>query len=193
MPESNSFVQNIFAGEAKAENFFPYPKVLNSEELSLIEMVTEPINKIWNEQSFDPLKLEDSEQLDESIFTLLKEMGSFGIQVPAEYGGMGCNNTQYARLAEITGQYDLAIGIILGAHQSIGYKGLLLFGNQKQKDTYLPLLASGEKLAAFALTEPGAGKRGNLFRTQTIFFIQAPMPVELNPGPFCQKTKATGF
>lgn len=46
------------------------------------------------------------------------------------------------------------MGIYLGAHQSIGFKGILLVGNQKQKEKYLPKLASGETLAAFALTEP---------------------------------------
>lgn len=85
-------------------------------------------------------------------------MGGFGIQVPPEYGGIGMNNTQYALLAEHVGTHDLAIGIALGAHQSIGYKGLLLFGTDEQKQKYLPDLASGRKIAAFALTEPGAGK-----------------------------------
>ena len=52
------------------------------------------------------------------------------------------------------GQSDLGVGIYLGAHQSIGFKGILLAGNQKQKEKYLPKLSSGETLAAFALTEP---------------------------------------
>ena len=52
------------------------------------------------------------------------------------------------------GQSDLGVGIYLGAHQSIGFKGILLVGNQKQKEKYLPKLATGETLAAFALTEP---------------------------------------
>ena len=157
IPESNSFIQNIFAGEAKGDFFFPFPQVLNSEELSLIDMITELVDRIMSEKSIDTLKLEETEKLDDEIFQMLKERGSFGIQVPVEQGGMGFNNTQYARLVELTGHFELGVGIILGAHQSIGYKGLLLFGSQKQKDTYLPQLASGEKLAAFALTEPTAG------------------------------------
>lgn len=44
------------------------------------------------------------------------------VQVPAEYGGLGCSNTQYARLVEIVGASDLGVGILLGAHQSIGFK-----------------------------------------------------------------------
>ena len=67
------------------------------------------------------------------------------------------SNTQYARFSEIIGSTDLGLGIFLGAHQSIGFKGILLVGNETQKEKYLPDLASGETIAAFALTEPSAG------------------------------------
>lgn len=52
---------------------------------------------------------------------------------------------QYARLVEIVGSHDLGVGITLGAHQSIGFKGILLFGNKAQKEKYLPKLATGKK------------------------------------------------
>lgn len=52
---------------------------------------------------------------------------------------------QYARLVEIVGSHDLGVGITLGAHQSIGFKGILLFGNPAQKEKYLPKLATGKK------------------------------------------------
>lgn len=85
----------------------------------------------------------------------LKEQGAFGIQVPVEHGGLGLTNTQAARLYEIVSASDLAISICLGAHQSIGFKGILLCGTDAQKQKYLPSLASGDRLAAFCLTEPG--------------------------------------
>jgi very long chain acyl-CoA dehydrogenase len=52
----------------------------------------------------------------------LWDLGAFGIQVPQELGGLGLNNTQYARLVEVVGYNDLGVGITLGAHQSIGFK-----------------------------------------------------------------------
>ncbi|CAJ0921508.1 unnamed protein product [Ranitomeya imitator] len=63
----------------------------------------------------------------------------------------------YARLVEIVGQHDLGVGITLGAHQSIGFKGILLYGTEEQKKKYLPRLASGEIIAAYCLTEPTSG------------------------------------
>ena len=52
----------------------------------------------------------------------MRELGAFGLQVPEELGGVGLNNTQYARLTEIVGGNDLGVGIFIGAHQSIGFK-----------------------------------------------------------------------
>uniref|UniRef100_A0A834V7Z4 Very long-chain specific acyl-CoA dehydrogenase, mitochondrial n=1 Tax=Sarcoptes scabiei TaxID=52283 RepID=A0A834V7Z4_SARSC len=166
IPETKSFVQNLYAGKACVDSYFPYPQVLNEEELSLIDMVTGPVSKMWEEKMPDILKIEQSESIPEDVIQTLKEMGSFGIQASADYGGIGCNNTQYARLSEISGQYDLGIGIVLGAHQSIGYKGLLLFGTPEQKDRYLPELASGQKIACFCLTEPSAGSDASGIKTR---------------------------
>ncbi|XP_078284309.1 very long-chain specific acyl-CoA dehydrogenase, mitochondrial isoform X2 [Rhinoraja longicauda] len=98
----------------------------------------------------------------------LKEMGAFGLQVPAELGGLGLTNTQYARLVEIVGMHDLSVGITLGAHQSIGFKGILLFGNDAQKKKYLPKLAAGETIAAFCLTESASGSDAASIKTTAI-------------------------
>lgn len=146
---------NMFNGQLKTEQVFPYPEVLNDEQYETLEMVKEPTSRLYAD--YDPLQSDLEEKIDDSILNVAKDLGGFGIMVPVEYGGAGLNNTQYARLGEVMGARDLAIGIVLGAHQSIGYKGILLFGTDKQKDKYLPDLATGKKLAAFALTEPSAG------------------------------------
>uniref|UniRef100_A0AAZ3QDL4 Very long-chain specific acyl-CoA dehydrogenase, mitochondrial n=1 Tax=Oncorhynchus tshawytscha TaxID=74940 RepID=A0AAZ3QDL4_ONCTS len=72
---------------------------------------------------------------------------------------------EYARLVEIVGQHDLGVGITLGAHQSIGFKGILLVGSPAQKEKYLPKLATGETLAAFCLTEPASGSDAASIKT----------------------------
>ena len=71
-------------------------------------------------------------------------------------------------MVEVVGEYDLAVGIVLGAHQSIGFKGILLFGNPEQKKKYLPSLAQGEQMAAFCLTEPASGSDAASIRTRAV-------------------------
>lgn len=65
----------------------------------------------------DEARNDREETVPPEIVEQLKEMGAFGLQVPAELSGVGLNNTQYAKMVEIVGAYDLGIGIFLGAHQ----------------------------------------------------------------------------
>lgn len=70
----------------------------------------------------DPVKNDDTATIDPVTQSALWELGAMSFQVPPEYGGIGANNTQYARMGEIVGAHDLGLGICLGAHQSIGFK-----------------------------------------------------------------------
>ena len=107
------------------------------------------------EQVNDAAKNDETSSVPEPDSQGMRELGLFGLQVPEELDGAGLSNSAYARMVEIVGGHDLGVGIYLGAHQSIGFKGITLFGTEAQKKKYLPSLATGEKLAAFALTEPG--------------------------------------
>merc|ERR1711935_212006 len=102
----------------------------------------------------------------EETVQALRDLGAFGLQVPVELDGVGLTNTQYARLTEVVGANDLGVGIFIGAHQSIGFKGILLAGTPEQKEKYLPKLATGENFAAFALTEPSSGSDASSIRTR---------------------------
>ena len=83
--------------------------------------------------------------------------GLCGLYVAEEYGGQGLSQTGYARVFETFAQIDATLSIVLGVHQSIGFKGIYMFGTDEQKERFLPDLATGRKLAGFALTEPEAG------------------------------------
>ena len=87
----------------------------------------------------------------------LGEAGLLGLYVDEKYGGQGLTQTGYARVFETFTQIDATLSIVLGVHQSIGYKAIHLYGSDEQKERFLPDLASGRKLAGFALTEPKAG------------------------------------
>ncbi|XP_077444945.1 very long-chain specific acyl-CoA dehydrogenase, mitochondrial [Stigmatopora argus] len=165
--ESKSFAANIFKGQITTSQVFPYPSVLNEEQEQFLRELVPPVGKFFQEVN-DPAKNDALEKVEEHTMEGLKEMGAFGLQVPAELGGLGLTNTQYARLVEIVGTYDLGVGITLGAHQSIGFKGILLFGNPAQKEKYLPKLASGEHIAAFCLTEPASGSDAASIKTTAV-------------------------
>jgi len=162
---SSSFVQNIYRGMLEPEQVFPYPIALDEEQKENLEMLVPIAERVMEEQN-DPLLNDAQETVPESTTNALRELGAFGLQVPVELDGVGLTNTQYARLTEVVGGNDLGVGIFIGAHQSIGFKGILLCGTDAQKEKYLPKLASGENFAAFALTEPSSGSDAGSIKTR---------------------------
>ncbi|XP_036967253.1 very long-chain specific acyl-CoA dehydrogenase, mitochondrial [Acanthopagrus latus] len=165
--ESKSFAANIFKGQIQTAQVFPYPSAMNEEQEQFLRELVPPVCKFFEDVN-DPAKNDALEKVEDQTMEGLKEMGAFGLQVPADLGGLGLSNTQYARLVEIVGSHDLGVGITLGAHQSIGFKGILLFGNPAQKEKYLPKLASGETIAAFCLTEPASGSDAASIKTTAV-------------------------
>merc|ERR1712002_723436 len=162
---SKSFAQNIFRGMVESEQVFPYPIALDEEQRENLEMLVPIAERVMSEQN-DPLLNDQLETVPESTVNALRELGAFGLQVPVELDGVGLTNTQYARLTEVVGGNDLGVGIFIGAHQSIGFKGILLCGTPEQKAQYLPKLATGENFAAFALTEPASGSDAGSIKTR---------------------------
>ncbi|XP_076145103.1 very long-chain specific acyl-CoA dehydrogenase, mitochondrial [Alosa pseudoharengus] len=167
MVESKSFAVNMFKGQISTAQVFPYPSVMNEEQTQFLQELVGPCSKFFEEVN-DPAKNDALEKVEDHTMQGLKEMGAFGLQVPADLGGVGLTNTQYARLVEIVGMHDLGVGITLGAHQSIGFKGILLFGTPAQKEKYLPKLATGEDMAAFCLTEPASGSDAASIKTTAV-------------------------
>ncbi|WP_374721114.1 acyl-CoA dehydrogenase family protein [Peribacillus tepidiphilus] len=100
----------------------------------------------------------ENHEFDRSV-KLLKEAGELGLlgaDVPEEYGGLGLDKISSALIAEKMSRAG-GFSISHGAHVGIGSLPIVLFGNEEQKQKYLPALATGEKIAAYALTEPGSG------------------------------------
>jgi alkylation response protein AidB-like acyl-CoA dehydrogenase len=95
----------------------------------------------------------------------LGELGLMGLPVPEEYGGAGGDTVSYALAIEELTRIDSSVAITVAAHTSLGTMPILLFGSEEQKRAWLPDLASGRRLAAFGLTEPGAGSDAGNART----------------------------
>ena len=96
----------------------------------------------------------------------LAELGLMGMTIPEEYGGAGADTVSYAIAIEELTRVDSSVAITVAAHTSLGTMPILLYGNQEQKETWLPELASGRRLAAFGLTEPGAGSDAGATQTR---------------------------
>ena len=96
----------------------------------------------------------------------MAEVGLFGIMIPQEYGGAGLDTVSAAIIIEELARFDAAIALIVASHNSLCAAHILNFGSQTQKQKYLPPLAHGEKLGAWALTEPGSGSDAAALKTR---------------------------
>jgi len=150
-----SFMKAMFHGVIAEELIFPFPE-MPSDEKENVDLMVDSVRKFC-ETRVDSAKIDREHAIPDDVLTGMKELGLFGMIVPEEYGGLGLSNTAYARIMQEVAGYDGSLAVTIGAHQSIGLKGILLFGTEAQKKKYLPKLATGEWVAGFALTEPGAG------------------------------------
>ncbi|XP_062606402.1 complex I assembly factor ACAD9, mitochondrial-like isoform X2 [Saccostrea cucullata] len=156
------FIRELFLGRFAKETLV-YPE-MTKEELENLNQMVQPVEKFFNE-ALDSKSIDVNAKIPDEVLQSLKDLGLFGQQIPEEYGGLGLNATEFARLAEITA-LDGSIAVTLAAHQSIGLKGILIAGNDEQKAKYLPKLATGEHTAAFCLTEPSSGSDAASIQTR---------------------------
>jgi alkylation response protein AidB-like acyl-CoA dehydrogenase len=96
----------------------------------------------------------------------MAELGLFGIMIPQEYGGAGLDTASAAIIVEEIARVDAAVALIVASHNSLCVAHLLSFGSEIQKQKYLPSLAHGEKLGAWALTEPASGSDAAALKTR---------------------------
>jgi short-chain 2-methylacyl-CoA dehydrogenase len=111
-------------------------------------------------------ELDREERFPYELVAELAELGLMGLPVPEEYGGAGGDTVSYAIAIEELTRIDSSVAITVAAHTSLGTMPILLFGNEEQKQEWLPRLASGQGLAAFGLTEPAAGSDAGATRTK---------------------------
>lgn len=120
---------------------------------------------IQNEVEKVAMQIEEENEIPDRIIQLSKEMGLFGLSIPEEYGGLGIDMVGKCALYEEIGATHNGYTTLIGAHTGIGTVGIVEMGNEQQKRKYLPDMASGERLGAFALTEPQAGSHATNLKT----------------------------
>jgi acyl-CoA dehydrogenase family member 9 len=159
-----SFMKALFHGSIAEDLIYPYPET-SVEERENTRLILESVRKFCETQ-VDSVKIDREHHIPDEVIEGMKELGLFGMLIDSRYGGIGLSATSYARVTEEIGGLDASLAVTLGAHQSIGLKAILLFGTDAQKEKYLPALATGEKVAAFALTEPSAGSDAAAIKTR---------------------------
>jgi alkylation response protein AidB-like acyl-CoA dehydrogenase len=157
--------KSLLAGRIVEDSLFPYPR-LREKDREVLGMMLEAIDQFLGSHD-EEFKTWDREAAQPAEFVQgLRDLGLFGLIIPEEDGGIGLSNAGYARVLSQSSMHDSSVSLTIGAHSSIGMKGILLFGTPEQRARYLPKLASGEMIAAFCLTESGAGSDAASIRTK---------------------------
>ncbi len=127
--------------------------------------------KEFAENEAKPLaqEIDETERFPRETVDKMAKYGFLGIPVPKEYGGQGCDILTYAMCVEELSKVCGTTGVIVSAHTSLCVDPILTYGTEEQKQKYLPDLASGRKLGAFGLTEPGAGTDAQGQQTKAVF------------------------
>lgn len=110
----------------------------------------------------------DTDRIPEDIVQEMRELGLFGLSIPEEYGGLGVTMEEEVLLAFEIAKASPVFRSLIGTNNGIGSQGLIVDGTEEQKQYYLPKLASGELIASFALTEPGAGSDAASLKTSAV-------------------------
>ncbi|HEV2651288.1 MAG TPA: acyl-CoA dehydrogenase family protein [Rhizomicrobium sp.] len=113
-------------------------------------------------------KVAEEDRVPDSVIAQMRELGLFGLSIPVEYGGLGLTMEEEVLVAMELGHTSPAFRSVIGTNVGIGSQGVVMFGTDAQKKEWLPKLASGEVVASFALTEPGAGSDAASVRTTAI-------------------------
>ena len=163
---TTGFVKQLFRGQFDASRVFPFPeppavvvKSTNHFIEKFRQVLDEHLDPVWNDRHAT---------VPAQTIRALGECGFLGMTIPKEYGGLGMPQYSYCKAIEELSKRCGGTSVMTGAHQSIGLRAILLFGNEKQKQM-LRKLSAGEELAAFALTEPEAGSDANNVQTRAVF------------------------
>jgi acyl-CoA dehydrogenase len=126
---------------------------------SVRDFVENRANSVWQE-------IERTDQIPADLIDGARELGLLGLSIPPEYGGLGLSVVQKTLVHEMLGRGPWGLASYVSVHTGIGCVGLVRFGNEEQKQRYLPKMASGEWIGSFALTEPQSGSDAGALKTR---------------------------
>ena len=153
-PTTMGFLKNVFWGNFREELVFPYPTIA-ADETARCDQLLERLDHYLRTEH-PRYEIDQKQEIPQWVIQRLFDLGVLGMTIPKEYGGGGFGITSYNRVLERIGRYCGSTAVMVSAHQSIGCKAVMLFGNEDQKKRFLPLMAK-ETLSAFCLSEPNVG------------------------------------
>lgn len=163
-----SFVRGIFSGALHDALLFPYPAPLDQKdanEARTVRRLIAALHQMKDDGLIDSARFDEEETIPEETIRALAANDLLALTIPKEYGGLGLSPTAYARVFGEVSRMDPSLAVLIGVHCGLGSKAIVLFGNDEQKQRYLPPLARGETLAAYALTEPDVGSDAQNIKT----------------------------
>ncbi|MCY0875380.1 MAG: acyl-CoA dehydrogenase family protein, partial [Firmicutes bacterium] len=113
-------------------------------------------------------EIDEKDEFPRDVLKKMADLGLMGLPIPEEWGGIGADYLSYMLAIEEISYASATVGVILAVHTSVGTMPILHFGTEEQKQRYVPKLAAGEWLGAFALTEPGAGSDARSISTRAV-------------------------
>ena len=166
--QKSSFTRGIFAGVVLDSLLFPYPPPLderNADEARTVRRLIKSLREMQGDHLIDSAKFDEEETIPENVIRAFAEIGMLGLTIPKQYGGLELSSSAYARVFETLSAIDASLAVLVGVHCGLGSKAIVLHGNDAQKERYLPPLARGDFLAAYALTEPEVGSDAQNIKT----------------------------
>ncbi|HET9683317.1 MAG TPA: acyl-CoA dehydrogenase family protein [Gemmatimonadaceae bacterium] len=164
-----SFVRGMFTGAIHDSLLFPFPAPLEErdpDESRTVRRLLAALDDMRRAGLVDSARFDEEESIPEPTIRALATGGWLALSIPREYGGLGLSPSAYAYVFGVVSSLDASLGVLLGVHCGLGSKAIVLFGTPEQKARYLPMLARGETLAAYALTEPETGSDAQNIVTQ---------------------------
>ncbi|MFL5500474.1 MAG: acyl-CoA dehydrogenase family protein [Gemmatimonadaceae bacterium] len=165
--QKSSFTRGIFAGVVLDSLLFPYPRPLeerNPDEARTVRRLIKSLREM-QDGLIDSAKFDEEETIPENVIRAFAEAGMLGLTIPRKYGGLELSSSAYARVFETLSTVDASLAVLVGVHCGLGSKAIVLHGSDEQKERYLPPLARGDFLAAYALTEPEVGSDAQNIKT----------------------------
>ena len=162
-----SFMRSLCMGQIEEDVILPFPTIPSAEKETLRGVVSS-LEQLLKPREADFRHWDRAGEFPPEFIEELKSFGLFSFVIPEEHGGLAFGSSAYSRALQEVAKYDASVAVTVGAHSSIGMRGLLLFGNDEQKARYMPKLATGEMIAAFCLTEPGAGSDAASIKTSAV-------------------------